>query len=47
MGQEAVTPKQEGMPRGMRIGESVFDIAYLVFDLVAAIIFFANANVML
>lgn len=44
MGQEAVTPKQEGMPRGMRIGESVFDIAYLVFDLVAAIIFFANAN---
>lgn len=44
MGQEAVTPKQEGMPRGIRIGESVFDIAYLVFDLVAAIIFFANTN---
>ena len=39
MGREAVTPKQEGMPRGMRIGESVFDMPYLVFDLVACIIF--------
>jgi hypothetical protein len=44
MSQTAVAAKQEGMPLGMRIGESVFDIAYLVFDLVAAIIFFASAN---
>ena len=36
--------KQEAMPRGMRIGESVFDIAYLIYDLVAAIIFFTQAN---
>ncbi len=44
MSQSISAPKQEAMPRGMRIGESVFDIAYLVFDLVAAIVFFANAN---
>ena len=36
--------KQEAMPRGMRIGESVFDIAYLIYDLIAAIIFFTQAN---
>ena len=36
--------KQEAMPRGMRIGESVFDIAYLIYDLVAAIILFTQAN---
>lgn len=36
--------KQEAMPRGMRVGESVFDIAYLIYDLVAAIIFFTQAN---
>ena len=36
--------KQEAMTRGMRIGESVFDIAYLIYDLIAAIIFFTQAN---
>jgi hypothetical protein len=36
--------KQEGMPKGMRIGESIFDICYLLFDLVAAIIFIAEAK---
>ncbi len=33
--------RKAGMPQ---IGEAVFSIAYLVFDLVAAIVFFANAN---
>ncbi len=36
--------KQEGMPKGMRIAESIFDICYLAFDLVAAIIFFTQAQ---
>jgi len=36
--------KQEGMPKGMRIAESIFDICYLAFDLVAAIIFFMQAQ---
>ena len=31
-------------PSKGKIGESVFDIAYLSFDLIAAVIFFANAN---
>lgn len=38
------TTKAEGMPKGMRVAESVFDIAYLLFDLVAAIVFLAQAN---
>lgn len=36
--------KQEGMPKCMRIAESIFDICYLAFDLVAAIIFFTQAQ---
>jgi len=32
------------MPKAVRIFESVFDIAYLCFDLVAAVIFFAKAD---
>ena len=32
------------MPNAVRIFESVFDIAYLCFDLVAAVIFFAKAD---
>ena len=36
--------EQEGMPKGMRIAESIFDICYLAFDLVAAIIFFTQAQ---
>ncbi len=36
-------PARDPMPRGMRIGESVFDIAYLLYDLVAGITFFSLA----
>ena len=36
--------EQEGMPKGMRIAESIFDLCYLAFDLVAAIIFFTQAQ---
>lgn len=36
-----MTNKKSRMPQ---IGEAIFCIAYLVFDLVAAIVFFANAN---
>lgn len=32
------------MPKAVRIFESVFDIAYLCFDLIAAVIFFARAD---
>lgn len=32
------------MPKGMRYGESAFDLAYLIFDLVAAIVFFVRAD---
>ena len=32
------------MPKAVRIFESVFDIAYLCFDLVAAVIFLAKAD---
>lgn len=32
------------MPKGMRYGESAFDIAYLFFDLIAGIVFFALAD---
>lgn len=39
----AVATRQESMPKGMRIGESIFDICYLLFDLAAAIMFFAGA----
>lgn len=39
----AAGPAHDPMPRGMRIGESVFDIAYLLYDLVAAIAFFSLA----
>ncbi|MDD5799501.1 MAG: hypothetical protein PUD09_02470 [Coriobacteriales bacterium] len=40
----ATTLHLESMPRGMRIGESVFDIAYLLFDLVAGIVFLCAAQ---
>lgn len=36
-------PARDSMPRGMRIGESIFDIAYLLYDLVAGITFFSLA----
>ena len=36
-------PARDPIPRGMRIGESVFDIAYLLYDLVAGITFFSLA----
>lgn len=44
MEKESETVKQEGMPKGMRIGESVFDICYLLFDLIATIVFLAEAQ---
>lgn len=36
--------KEQAMPKGVRIGESVFDIAYLLFDLIAGIIFLMRAD---
>jgi len=44
MAEAVAKPQQERMPKGMRIGESIFDICYLLFDLVAAIMFFAGAQ---
>ncbi len=32
------------MPKGVRIGESVFDIAYLLFDLIAGLVFLTHAD---
>ncbi len=43
MSQNTTNTKKE-MPKGMRYGESAFDIAYLLFDLVAAIVFFVRAD---
>ena len=43
MSQDTTNTKKE-MPKGMRYGESAFDIAYLLFDLVAAIVFFVRAD---
>ncbi len=34
----------QGKARMPQIGEAIFSIAYLVFDLIAAILFFVNAN---
>lgn len=44
MSHASSTVRQEAIPKGLRIGESIFDIGYLLFDLVAATIFFAQAN---
>ena len=40
----AAVPARDAMPRPMRVAESVFDICYLLFDLVAAIVFLAQAH---
>ncbi|MDD6566198.1 MAG: hypothetical protein PUF11_05360, partial [Parafannyhessea umbonata] len=40
----AAVPARDAMPRPMRVAESVFDICYLLFDLVAAIVFLASAH---
>ena len=37
-------PQEQKKSRMPQIGEAVFCIAYLIFDLVAAVIFFANAD---
>ena len=37
-------PQEQKKFRMPQIGEAVFCIAYLIFDLVAAVIFFVNAN---
>ena len=37
-------PQEQKKSRMPQIGEAVFCIAYLIFDLTAAIIFFVNAN---
>ncbi|MCC6098324.1 MAG: hypothetical protein LIV25_03680 [Olsenella sp.] len=41
---DATTSRPDAMPKPMRIAESVFDICYLLFDLVAAIVFLASAH---
>ena len=40
----AAVPARDDMPRPMRVAESVFDICYLLFDLVTAIVFLAQAH---
>ena len=37
-------PQEQKKSRMPQIGEAVFCIVYLIFDLVAAVIFFVNAN---
>ena len=37
-------PQEQKKSHMPQIGEVVFCIAYLIFDLVAAVIFFVNAN---
>ena len=37
-------PQEQNKSRMPQIGEAVFCIVYLIFDLVAAAIFFVNAN---
>ena len=36
--------QEKNKSRMPQIGEAIFCIAYLVFDLIAAIVFFVNAN---
>jgi hypothetical protein len=40
----AAATARDAMPRPMRVAESVFDICYLLFDLVAAIVFLSQAH---
>lgn len=38
----AAVPAHDAMPRPMRVAESAFDVCYLLFDLVATIVFLAK-----